>query len=69
MITHALEGGKAAKGLAGRLDSAGAGWAKALAAEVADAAAAGKPTVRDVAATGTPRGPDHPGSLVSWVIG
>ena len=69
VITHAVEGGDRAKGLAGDLNAAGAGWAKALAVQVAEAAAQGKPTVRDAAPAKTARGVDHPGSLVSWVIG
>jgi|GEM_PF-2338159 len=68
-VRHTVEGGVGAKGLGADLDTAGSGWAKALAARVADAAAAGKPYVQDASTAGTRRGADHPGTLISWVIG
>ena len=68
-LRHTLEGGATTRGLGAELDGAGPGWAKALAHRVADAAAAGRPYVKDSSVTGTARTADHPGTLISWVIG
>jgi hypothetical protein len=68
-LRHTLEGGAATKGLAAELDAVGEAWATALAQRVSGAAAIGKPTVADASVAGGPRPSDHPGTLISWVIG
>jgi hypothetical protein len=68
-LRHTLEGGAATRGLAAALDAAGPAWATSLAERVAGAAAVGKPTVADASSGNAPRPADHPGTLISWVIG
>lgn len=68
-LRHTLEGGEGARGLAAELDAVGEAWASALAQRVSAAAAIGKATVADASTGGAPRPADHPGTLISWVIG
>jgi hypothetical protein len=68
-LRHSVEGGAGARGLAAELDAVGEDWATALAARVSGAAAAGRPTVVEASTAGGARSADHPGTLISWVIG
>jgi hypothetical protein len=68
-LSHQLRVSDRMAGTAALLDRAGARWSTALAHAVGRTALQHSPMRIEKIATAMPRAADHPGMLVSWVLG